>query len=120
MGTTSHNERITFDVVDGGRTVTNVRIAAVNFSCDPPRYNLYGPYDGTQDRYTIRADGTFSAAGTFPGTVGPYPAIYAIQVAGRFSSSIAAGTFRWEVAFNDGGGQLRCTSGLVSWNASKT
>jgi hypothetical protein len=120
VGTTSQNERITFDVVNSGRTVTNIKINAVNFSCDPRRYNLFGPFDGGSSSATIRSDGTFSAEGTYPGTVGPYAATYAVAIAGRFSASIAAGTFKWDVTFNDGGGQLNCTSGTVTWNVAKT
>jgi Ca2+-binding RTX toxin-like protein len=119
LGATSQNERITFDVVGGGRTLTNFAITGVNQSCVPDRYYLYGAFSLGSATISIAGDGTISGSSTFPGTVGPYAATYTITLTARFNSSISAGTFREDVAFSDAAGLLRCTSGPVTWNATR-
>jgi hypothetical protein len=116
-GRTSQNETFDFDV--SGFSLLNLRTGQVNQSCTPP-FNIWGNYT-TATRAPISSDGSFHIEWSGPGAVGGQPANYHTTIDGHFSGSLAAGTLKIESSFTGSDGIFRtCTSGLVTWTASKT
>jgi len=100
-GWTAQNERVTFAVLPGGRSVGNIRVERLYATCSPPLDVALEP--AFLSSYPIEKDGSFTA--TFANST----------ISGRFTGSGAAGT----VAYTSS--ETRpyvCTSGSVSWTAS--
>jgi hypothetical protein len=118
-GTTSQNERITFEVLGDGRTVAAFSIAFVNHSCTPSA-SLYGPLNLGSTTIPIAADGSLALNTEFSGSVSGFVSFHKLAVAGRFTGAIAAGTLKYDTTFSAQGVSYTCTAGNVSWTASRT
>ena len=67
----------------------------------------------------IEPDGSFSATKTEQGIEEGAPATFTFTFSGHFQSGAFSGSYREDVAYNTGVSHS-CTSGLVSWTASRT
>jgi hypothetical protein len=120
-GLSSQNERVTFDVLAAGPAVTKFRINSVNQSCQPPNLvSIFGPLDFGTGTATVVADGTFGFTYVGPGTISGNPANFDIRANGKFTGTTAAGTARFDMTFTLSGINFTCSSGNVTWTASRT
>jgi Ca2+-binding RTX toxin-like protein len=113
-GPTSQNEQITFDVT--GSTVANI-VANTKESCQPA-FTLSGETKFLSA--SIAADGKFSNSFSDTGNAAGETAQYQISIQGSFSGAKATGTFKVDITFDKAGTHYICTSGTVSWNASRS
>jgi len=119
-GTSSQNERVTFRVPAGGKTLTSFRINSLNQSCDPANHvATFGPLDYGTAVYPLSQQGAFTASYVGPGTIGGYSAKFQISTRGKVVGRSASGTARFDLSFTDMDGTLyHCTSGDVTWTAT--
>jgi hypothetical protein len=117
-GVSSQNERMTFEVVADGPSVTRFRINSVNQSCQPPdQLSISGPLEFATTPARIGTAKTFAYVYNGPGTVSGASATFAIAVNGLFKGQTASGTVRFDMKFTQEGTEFSCTSGLVTWEA---
>ena len=136
-GETSQGEIIRFDVMPGGRGIVNVQVSEVDESCDP-RAGLSGGSIGPLSRvHPVAPDGGFTIGGvgttrvSGPGPDGRFATIgtavssengadYRFTISGRVAGASAAGSLDEETGFTDRAVSYRCTSGDVTWAATKS
>jgi len=99
-GWTGQRERISLEVLPGGRLVSSVRVERLSATCAPPPDVVLEP--AFPSTYPISADGAFSVA------------FGSVALSGRFDQAGAAGT----IAYASQTGATMCTSGAVSWSAT--
>jgi hypothetical protein len=126
VGLSSQNEQVTFDVLATGPVATNFRINSVNQSCQPPDLvSTFGALDFSSAQAQVAADGAFAFSYRGPGTVmGPgavsgNAANFDITVNGRLTGTEASGTARFDMTFMYADINFTCTSGVVTWTASR-
>jgi hypothetical protein len=135
-GQTSRGEIIRFDVALDGRGVVNLQVSGVDESCDP-QASLSGGSIGPLSRvYPVAPDGGFAIVGvgttriSAPGPGGRFAAggtavssengaDYRFTITGRVAGASAAGSLDEETGFTDRAVSYRCTSGDVTWAATK-
>jgi hypothetical protein len=99
-GWTAQNERVTFDVLPGGRSVGNIRVERLHATCTPPLDVVVEP--AFLSTYPIAPDGSFTAG------------FGNATMHGRLAGASAAGT----LTYASSSPPYACTSGAVSWSAS--
>jgi hypothetical protein len=116
----------TFSVSPGGRSLVNVSIPYVKIACVPPLSGAPSLDHLGIARGTVRADGSFTATGSQSGVFAGLPARFTYSFTGSFQGlntagrATAAGSFREDIAFADGGGTRHtCTSNDQFWSATR-
>jgi hypothetical protein len=107
--------------VSANRTFTGLRVNDLPAECDGGGF-LSGGEDFGDSVFTIRNDGTFSAQGTWDGSVvsgdiefTPWDG----SVAGRFdTATTVTGTIVMNYGLRYQGTPLRCSSGEIRWSAT--
>lgn len=100
-GWTAQGERVTFEVLAGGRRLGNVRVERLFATCHPELEVALEP--AFPETYPLAEDGSFSL--TFARTT----------IAGRLSGSSAAGAIAYASSEAE---PFACTSGRVGWTAT--
>ena len=119
-GLSSQNERVSFEVLADGQSVTRFRINSVNQSCQPPdQLSISGPLEFATGAARVATTRTFGYAYSGPGTVSGSPATFEIAVRGTFSGTTATGTARFDMKFASEGTEFSCSSGEVTWTAQR-
>lgn len=112
-GTTEQGTTISFDVDSGGASVSNVQIAQVTASCEPPAHAFAGPW-AIAGPISVQPDGKFSfSGGTSDGGTGSLSGSLGGDgsVTGSFVIDVPPIT-----AFK---ATFKCTSGTVGWSAKQ-
>jgi len=119
-GTTSQNEKVTFEVLPGGTSLRNFRLSDVNLSCQPPDLiSLHAP--GTtlaQTPVPIKPDGTFVIELSESGLLEGSRFTDNVTAKGSFVGSQALGKFEEKFTVDLGFFVITCTAPNVTWNAS--
>jgi hypothetical protein len=105
---------VAFDVDAGGTSLSNVQIAQVSATCEPPARALAGPWT-IAGPIPIQSNRTFSFDGSTPeGGAG--------SVSGSFGAAgSVTGSFKIDrTPINAFGQAFICTSGAVTWSATKS
>ena len=114
---------ITFSVAAGGKSLSTIAIPEVAVSCatgspNVPSFSIL--------QAAIRSDGSFAATGSQTGVFGTYAnAKFTYAFTGYFEgmnaagAAIAVGTFREDIAYNNGTADETCSSNDVDWTATR-
>jgi len=110
-----------FFTVQTNRTLTGFRVNDLPCPCDPYG-SLTGGEDFTGDTFTIRADGSFLAQGSWTGSNVRGDLEWThwdVKITGLFSTATSAtGTILINYEINYQGTHFRCSSGEVRWSAT--
>jgi hypothetical protein len=124
-GRTSQNEIIRFDIGPDGLTVANLQTGQVNQSCNPHN-SLSGGNIGPVVSAPVAPDGSFTVTGSGATAVsgssitGNPPGTYQYTLTGHVSASVGAGTLKEDSSFTYRGVTYICSSGDVTWTATKS
>ncbi len=121
-GTTSQNEKVTFEVPAGGTSIKDFRLSDLNMSCQPPNLVSVNAPGLTlaETPVAVNADSTFSIGVSDSGVIEGYPYTDNIKVTGKFSGTTASGTYEENFSIDLGFIVIACTAPGVTWNASHT
>ncbi len=120
VGRTSQNEVFDFDVTADGKAVVNLATGQVNESCTPGASLSGGNIALPGQALAIDATGTFSYDASGIGTVGSDASHVTVTIEGHLSpGGVAAGNLQSDTSFVHEGTAYSCSSGLVSWTASR-
>jgi Calx-beta domain/RTX calcium-binding nonapeptide repeat (4 copies) len=123
QGKTSQEQAWNFDVTSDGKGVTNLTTGDINMSCyyEGIRFaHLYGGAINYTGTIPIAANGSFSAALNFQGTVGGYPTTSDVfTVAGQFNNNAGSGTWNEKLHVNVDGYDIECQSDDQTWSATR-
>jgi hypothetical protein len=110
-----------FFIVTSNRTITGFRVNDVPLTCDGP-LRVWGVVDWSKNTFTISADGSFSAEGTWTGSnvVGDAEwTHWDAKLTGIFNTSTSAiGTILINRELNYKGTHYRCSSRDVRWSTT--
>ena len=106
-----------FFEITSDRAVTGFRSNYLREDCNGNLY-VYGTLDWGTSRFSIAADGTFSASSTGTGTVGGDPATFSDSVTGKVDGTTVTGTVTGTADFTYQGTRYICTSGAKSYTAT--
>lgn len=118
-GATQNGDYVFFSVT-GNRTLTGFRVNNIKETCSPGGY-LTGTIDWTQNIWTIGADGTFAAQGSWTGSQvqGDYEwTAWSARVFGRFTGASVNGTLTVSDELKYRGQPYKCSSGEITWAAT--
>ena len=125
-GRTSQNEIIRFDITPDGVGVANLQTGQVNQSCDPHNSLSGGNIGPLASASPVAADGSFTVTGSGatavsgPTITGNPPGTYRYTVTGHVSASVGAGTLKEDSSFTYRGVTYICSSGELTWTATKS
>jgi hypothetical protein len=120
QGTTQEGNYVFFTVL-GNRTVTGYRVNDLPCPCTP--YGILRGGENFSDTvFTIRADGSFAAEGSWTGS-DSYGGLelthWDAKVTGQFTSpTTVTGTILVNYEFNYGGTHFACSSAVKTWSAT--
>lgn len=110
-----------FFTVTSSRTLTGFRVNDLPCPCDPYG-SLTGGEDFTGDTFTIRADGSFLAQGSWTGSNVQGDLEWThwdVKITGLFNTATSAtGTILINYEINYQGTHFRCSSGEVRWSVT--
>lgn len=111
-----------FFTVSSNRTITGFRVNDLPCPCDPYG-SLTGGEDFSGDTFTIRADGSFLAQGSWTGSTvrGDFEwTHWDVKITGLFNTATSAtGTILINYELNYEGTHFRCSSREVRWSATR-
>ncbi len=120
-GTTSQNEKVTFDVLSGGTSLKDFKLSDVNLSCQPPdlvSVNVPGT-TLAKEPVTIKPDGTFVIDFSQSGVIEGTSFTQTVKVTGSFSGTTASGKFEENLSVDLGSIVISCTAPNVTWTAAR-
>jgi RTX calcium-binding nonapeptide repeat (4 copies) len=120
-GTTSQNEKVTFDVLSGGTSLKDFKLSDVNLSCQPPdlvSVNVPGT-TLAREPVTIKPDGTFVTDFSQSGVIEGTSFTQTVRVTGSFSGTTASGKFEENLSVDLGYIAISCTAPNVTWTAAR-